>query len=79
MRFFAAIEYPVLAADANARKLLWAQKARQVANGSTTDGMFAANTAIYHACAESQSAYQEIRRLTEYYNDRMTRASGAGR
>ena len=69
--FFAAIEYPVLAADANARKLLWAQKARQAANGSTTDGMFAANAAIYHACAESQSAYQEIRRLTEYYNDRM--------
>ena len=33
--FFAAIEYPVCAAEAHARKMLWAQKARQLANGST--------------------------------------------
>ena len=69
--FFAAIEYPVYAADAHARKMLWAQKARQLANGSTEKGMFDHQAELYHACAESQQAYQEIRSLTEYYNEKM--------
>jgi hypothetical protein len=69
--FFAAIEYPVYAADAHARKMLWAQKARQLANGSTGEDMFAHQDELYHACAESQQAYQEIRSLTEYYNEKM--------
>lgn len=69
--FFAAIEYPVYAADAHARKMLWAQKARQLANGSTQKGMFDHQDELYHACAESQQAYQEIRSLTEYYNEKM--------
>jgi hypothetical protein len=69
--FFAAIGYPVLASDANARKLLWAQKARQRATGSTLEDMCVNNPRIYHACAESQSAYQEIRSLTDYYNNNM--------
>jgi hypothetical protein len=69
--YFAAIEYTVLASDANARKLLWAQKARQWASGSTLKDMFVNNPKIYHACAESQSAYQEIRSLTDYYNNTM--------
>ena len=69
--FFAAIEYPVLAADAHARKILWAQKARSFANGSTREDMFANNAKIYHAVAQSQQAYQEIRDLTAYYNDKM--------
>ena len=69
--YFAAIEYPVLASDANARKLLWAQRARQWASGSTLKDMFVNNPKIYHACAESQSAYQEIRSLTDYYNNTM--------
>ena len=67
--YFAAIEYPVLAADAHARKILWAQKARSFANGSTREDMFANNAKIYHAVAQSQQAYQEIRDLTAYYND----------
>lgn len=69
--YFAAIEYPVLAADAHARKILWAQKARSFANGSTREDMFANNAKIYHAVAQSQQAYQEIRDLTAYYNDKM--------
>ena len=69
--YFAAIEYPVLAAEAHARKILWAQKARSFANGSTREDMIANNAKIYHAVAQSQQAYQEIRDLTAYYNDKM--------
>lgn len=69
--YFAAIEYPVCAAEAHARKMLWAQKARQLANGTTTKDMFAHQSELYHACAESQQAYQEVRALTEYYNEKM--------
>ncbi len=69
--YFAAIEYPVLAADAHARKMLESQRARQYATGSTQKDMFASNAALYTAVARSQSAYQEIRKLTEYYNETM--------
>ena len=69
--YFAAIEYPVCAAEAHARKMLWAQKARQLANGSTPKDRFARQSEIYHACAESQQAYQEVRTLTAYYNEKM--------
>lgn len=70
--YFAAIKYPVLAAEAHARKMLEAQRARQMANGSTTKGMFDSNPALYTAVAKSQKAYEEIRKLTEYYNERMS-------
>ncbi len=69
--YFAAIKYPVLSADANARKLLYAQVARQLANGSTTKGMFDTQADIYMASAKSQAAYQEIRSATHYYNNEM--------
>ncbi len=69
--YFAAIKYPVLAADAHARKMLESQRARQYATGSTQKDMFASNAALYMAVARSQSAYQEIRKLTEYYNETM--------
>lgn len=69
--YFAAIAYPVCAAEAHARKMLWAQKARHLANGSTTKDMSAHQSELYHACAESQQAYQEVRALTEYYNEKM--------
>ena len=69
--YFAAIYYPVMAADAHARKMLHAQVARQLANGSTTKGMFDVQPDIYAAVAKSQSAYQEIRAMTEYYNEVM--------
>ena len=53
--YFAAIVYPVLAADAHARKLLLAQKARQ-----TGDAV---------AAEQSFEAYKEIKTLTERYNN----------
>ena len=64
--YFAAVKYPVYAADAHARKILESQRARQLATGSTQKDMFASNAALYTAVARSQSAYQEIRRLTDY-------------
>lgn len=69
--YFAAIQYPVYSADAHARKILESQRARQYATGSTLKDMFANNAALYTAVARSQSAYQEIRSLTEYYNEEM--------
>lgn len=71
--YYAAILYPVLSADAHARKMLWAQKARSFANGSTRGDMFVNNAEIYHAVAQSQQAYQEIRQLTEFYNLKMAK------
>ena len=70
--YFAAVGYPVFAADANARKMLWAQMARQIANGSADKGMLLNNRRLCHACAESQEAYREIRTLTDYYNETMS-------
>lgn len=70
--YFAAIQYPVYSADAHARKILESQRARQLATGSTLKDMFANNATLYTAVARSQSAYQEIRRLTERYNETMT-------
>lgn len=55
--YFAAIEYPVLAANAHARKLLLAQKARQTQD---TD-----------AARLSAEAYEEIKTLTERYNNEL--------
>lgn len=55
--YFAAIEYPVLAADAHARKLLLSQKARQ-----TGDAV---------AAKQSLVAYEEIKTLTERYNNEL--------
>lgn len=70
--YFAAIIYPVCAAEAHARKLLEAQRARLYAvegiGRTPTDSAVILNT----TAARSQSAYQEILRLTEYYNDTMS-------
>lgn len=76
--YFAAIEYPVLAADAHARKILWAQKARSYANGSTGGNAEARQAKLYHAVAESQQAYQEIRELTQYYNKKLSHGKWDG-
>ncbi|MCM1021836.1 MAG: glycosyl hydrolase 115 family protein [Muribaculum sp.] len=62
--FFAAIKYPVASAANNAVKMLEAQRSRQYASGSDNIALIAA--------AKSQNAYQNIRRLTEYYNNKMT-------
>lgn len=70
--YFAAIEYPVFCADAQARKMLEAQRARKIASGSTREDMFSGQEKLYLATAKSQSAYQEIRQLSEYYNEKMS-------
>ena len=69
--YYAAIKYPVLASAAHATKILEAQRARQYANGSTRSDMFANQEHLYVAVAKSQKAYQDIRSMTEYYNESM--------
>ena len=68
--YFAAVIYPVCASAAHARSLLKAQEARTLASGrnGTVDRILLEER-IKQACAESQRAYQEVRKLTEYYND----------
>ncbi len=58
--YFAAIVYPVLAAEANAVKLLEAQRARE----NTTDA-----DKMQTAVARCQNAYLTLRHLTEIYNN----------
>ncbi|MDE5870930.1 MAG: glycosyl hydrolase 115 family protein [Muribaculaceae bacterium] len=68
--YYAAVIYPVCASAAHARSLLKAQEARALASGR--NGVLdrpALEDKIKQACAESQRAYQEVRKLTEYYND----------
>ena len=69
--YYAAILYPVLSASAHATKLLEAQRARQLANGSTAKDMFDGRPQLLASVARSQDAYQRIRRMTEYYNKTM--------
>ncbi|MCM1491589.1 MAG: glycosyl hydrolase 115 family protein [Muribaculum sp.] len=70
--YFAAIEYPVACAANNAVKMLEAQRARSYANGSTKGDMFVNNEKIYTSVAKSQNAYQNIRKLTDKYNNEMS-------
>lgn len=68
--YYTAIIYPVCASAAHARSLLWAQKARQLASGRNgVSDRIALEDEIMEACAKSQIAYQEVRKLTEYYNN----------
>lgn len=68
--YYAAVVYPVCAASAHARSLLLAQKARQLASGRAgVVDRVALEDEIKRLSAESMQAYQEVRKLTEYYND----------
>lgn len=68
--YFAAVIYPVCASAAHARSLLKAQEARMLASGrNSVVDRDSLEIRIKSACAESQRAYQEVRKLTEYYND----------
>lgn len=66
--YFAAIQYPVNVARAQAIKILESQKARQMADGKPRNR---ANNeqAIRLACAKAQRAYHEIVALTICYNN----------
>lgn len=68
--YYAAIQYPILASEAHARKLLWAQKARSLAGGDPLNEN--KMTQLYYAAAQSQKAYQEVRSLTDYYNVKLS-------
>ncbi len=70
--YFAAIEYPVCVAEAHARKMLWAQKARSFVAHYPLDAWQDSTDYLYHAVAESQYAYQQIRQLTDRYNKNMS-------
>lgn len=70
--YFSAIKYPVTAAANHAVKMLEAQRARSFASGSTLGDMFVNNGKIYSSVAKSQQAYQNIRNLTEQYNQKMS-------
>lgn len=68
--YFAAVIYPVCAAAAHAKSLLKAQEARQLASGrNQVVDRIKLEEEIRQLCAESQIAYQTVRKLTEYYNE----------
>lgn len=68
--YFSAVIYPVCASAAHARSLLKAQEARTLASGrNAAVDRAALEERIREACAQSQRAYQQVRKLTEYYND----------
>lgn len=69
--YFAAIEYPVCAAEAQARKMLWAQRARSFAAHYPLDAWQDTVAPLQKAVANSQRAYQQIRQLTDTYNKDM--------
>lgn len=70
--YFAAIAYPVWASAAHATKILESQRARSLASGSAQKDVQKAESSLYIATAKSQQAYQTIRSLTDYYNNKMT-------
>ena len=70
--FFAAVKYPVQAAAAHAVKMLEAQRARMLANGSTGEKETERADLMQQAVAKSMAAYQRVRQLTWYYNNQMS-------
>ncbi len=69
--FYSHIKYQVFGASAMATKMLEAQRARSYSMGQCDEALWKRKDAMLTACAKSQNAYQEIRRLTDYYNNKM--------
>lgn len=69
--FFAQIKYPVYSAAAMSRKMLEAQKARNIAPGTCDSNLHTRNLSVMTACAKSVKAYKDIQALTDYYNNEM--------
>ena len=67
--FFAQIKYPVFGAAAMSTKILEAQRARCISPGSCDTTLWTRESQLMAACAKSIKAYQEIRDLTDYYNN----------
>lgn len=70
--FFAQIKYPVFGAAAMSTKMLEAQRARCIFPGSCDTNLWTRESQLMTACAKSIKAYQEIRDLTDFYNDELT-------
>ena len=69
--FFAQIKYPVFGAAAMSTKMLEAQRARCISPGSCDTTLWTRESQLMAACAKSIKAYQEIRDLTDYYNNEL--------
>ena len=69
--YFSHIKYPVLSAAAMSRKMLEAQRARSIAKADYGAARWQRDDALMTACAKSQAAYQEIRSLTDFYNNEL--------
>lgn len=67
--YFSQIKYPVTVSGLMARKMLEAQRARSYAVGQSGKSLWERDSLMLGACARSLAAYQEIRRLTGFYND----------
>lgn len=74
--YFAAIKYPVGAAASHVKKMLEAQRARQLASGSARDEK--GDSAVKLASANSQVGYLSARILTDHYNNEMSQGKWKG-
>ena len=66
--YFAAVQYPVLAAQAMAEKMLYAQCARSRYLGQTDKAMEGRQDYMYSMAWASMKAYRRIQELTNRYN-----------
>lgn len=67
--YFATVVYPVLGAEAMARKHLFAQLSRSHAIGNGDNDLTLRDSLMTTAAAASLRAYRDIDALTAYYND----------
>lgn len=70
--FFSHIKYQVFGAAAMSTKMLEAQRARSYSMGQCDESLWGRDKAMLSACARSMKAYQEIKDLTDYYNNDMS-------
>ncbi len=70
--FFAHVTYPVCSAEAMARKMLEAQRSRQLIANHINDRTGKKYAQAQEASTRSMQAYQEILALTDYYNNTMS-------
>lgn len=71
--FFAQIKYPVFGSAAMSIKILEAQRARALAAANYNEHRWTRDEDLMKACSKSMNAFQEIRRLTDYYNNELAR------
>ena len=66
--YFAAVQYPILAAQAMAEKMLYAQRARSRYLGQTDKAMEGRQDYMYSMAWASMKAYRRIQEFTDRYN-----------